>query len=143
MKSFFAKYHAVQPNPGDYEVFHTQGGGIVYVGPKAAAEARYDTIKKTTGPFDNLSVCPAQRRYLIGGVTESSSSRYQTREMAQQYLDQTIEINGPHCVGTIEESGLPPEIFIHCGTVAQAVGFLCPGCKKRLTGADAVSRSQI
>lgn len=78
-------------------------------------------------------------RTLLGGVIKSQTSRFQSRVMAEDRLQQVLELNGEHCQGEVHESNLPPEIFIHCGEHAQAVGGKCPGCGKVLTRWDAVA----
>lgn len=74
---------------------------------------------------------------LLGGVMSSQTSRYWSRDAAARRLRDVQELNGAHCTGEVAGSALPPEIFIHCGTVPQAVGAHCPTCKKLLTKADA------
>jgi hypothetical protein len=80
---------------------------------------------------------------LIGGKTTGQSSRYQTREMAENYAWSVSEINGRERVTyTIEESPLHPEIFLHCGKYATSIGSRCNGCGKTLTVADAKAAGQ-
>lgn len=75
---------------------------------------------------------------LIGGVTESQTSRFAAREDAEERLRQTLEINAPHCQGEVYPSNLPPEIFAHCeGSIPQAIGGKCFKCGKVLTVQDA------
>lgn len=75
---------------------------------------------------------------LIGGVMKGQSSRFGSREDAEQRLADTIELNGPHCTGEVVETHLYPEIFQHCpGHPAQAIGGKCFGCGKVLTVQDA------
>jgi hypothetical protein len=78
------------------------------------------------------------KQTLIGGVLDSMTSRFQRREDAELRLSQVLELNGEHCAGELCESTLPPEIFVHCGEIAQSVGACCPRCKKLLTKADAL-----
>jgi hypothetical protein len=49
-------------------------------------------------------------------------------------------VNGAHCEGEVAESDHYPEVFIHCGTVPQAIGGKCFGCGKLLTVADAKAK---
>ncbi len=76
-------------------------------------------------------------RTLIGGFLHGQTSRFEQRKEAETRLQQTLELNGDHCTGEIVESPLYPEIFIHCGTLSQAIGGKCFGCGKVLTVADA------
>ena len=79
-------------------------------------------------------------RCLVGAVMNGQSSRFGSREDAEQRLADTIGINGPHCTGEIVVSDQYPEIFRHCpGHPAQAIGGRCFGCGKLLTVADAKS----
>jgi hypothetical protein len=76
--------------------------------------------------------------WLLGGVRQGQTSRFDTREDAQLRLDGTIELNNGHCVGEVVESDKYPEIFSHCpGSIAQAIGGKCFGCGKVVTLADA------
>lgn len=77
---------------------------------------------------------------LLGGVLQSQSSRFERKEDAQERLRQVMDLNGPHCEGVVVGSDLHPEIFVHCGSVAQAIGTHCPGCRKLLTVADAKAK---
>lgn len=75
---------------------------------------------------------------LLGGVKESQTSRYQTREDAEKRLLNIIEVNSNRCTGEVLHSNLPPEIFYHCpGHPATIVGGKCFGCGKVLTKDDA------
>lgn len=74
---------------------------------------------------------------LVGGVKDSQTSRFGSREDAETRLQSVIEINNNQAEGEIVESDLPPEIFIHCGHIAQAIGGRCFGCGKVLTSQDA------
>ena len=74
---------------------------------------------------------------MIGGVKESQTSRFRDRKDAEQRLGDTIAINGGNVEGEIIESNLPPEIFVHCGNIAQAIRGKCHRCGKELTTQDA------
>jgi hypothetical protein len=91
--------------------------------------ASYYAKYRAVPPNDNL----------LGAVKESQSSRYQSRQMAIDYLENVIELNGglTKCDGEVWKSPKHPEIFIHCGEVATVVNTRCPRCKKVLTLADA------
>jgi hypothetical protein len=80
---------------------------------------------------------------LIGGVLNGQTSRWERREDAEARLQQILELNGAHCRGEIVESPLYPEIFIHCGTIPQAIGGKCFGCGKLLTVADAKAKASL
>jgi hypothetical protein len=76
---------------------------------------------------------------LLGGVMQGGTSRFQTEEMAQMRADTIIETNGSERVECeIVRVETYPEIFIHCGSHAQAIGGLCHRCHKLLTRTDAV-----
>lgn len=79
---------------------------------------------------------------LLGGVKESNSCRYQTREMAEERLRVVRDVNGSHCAGEVMRVRGVPEIFVHCGDVATCIGAVCPGCGKRLTVKDAQAASE-
>lgn len=77
---------------------------------------------------------------LIGGVKSSKTSRWGSKELAEVSLANVITINasvGVKCEGEVIGSEKPPEIFVHCGTMAQAVGGNCFHCGKKLTWDDA------
>jgi hypothetical protein len=80
---------------------------------------------------------------LIGGVLRGQTSRSERREDTETRLQQTLELNGAHCKGEIIESPLYPEIFIHCGTVPQAIGGKCFSCGKVLTVPDAMGKVSL
>jgi len=79
-------------------------------------------------------------RTLIGGILRGQTSRWERREDAETRLQQALELNGAHCEGEIVGSPLHPDIFIHCGTIPQAIGGKCFGCGKVLTVADAKAK---
>ena len=64
------------------------------------------------------------------------SSRWGNREDANDYLESVKSIR-PGFHFEILTSPRPPEIFRHCGEVAQALGCKCPGCGTVLTQKDA------
>ena len=74
---------------------------------------------------------------LVGGVLNGKTSRFGNRKDAEIRLEQTIEINSGRATGQIHESILPPEIFTHCGSIAQTIGGKCFRCGKVLTPTDA------
>ena len=77
-------------------------------------------------------------KWLIGGVQQSQSCRFQAQADAQRMLDTAIELNGSHCVGEVVPSEKPPEIFSHCpGSIPQSIGGKCFGCGHVLTAEDA------
>lgn len=80
---------------------------------------------------------------LIGGVIHGQTSRWERREDADIRLQEILELNGSHCQGEIVESSLWPEIFIHCGTLPQAIGGKCFGCGTLLTVADAKIKARL
>ena len=68
----------------------------------------------------------AQTGTLIGGVSRSQTSRFQSRADAQKRLDDTIALNGGNCEGEVVGSDQHPEIFSHCtGSIPQAMGGRC------------------
>ncbi len=77
------------------------------------------------------------QRLLLGAVAQSQSSRFGEKVNAEQRLQQIAEVNGSHCEGRVVASYKYPEIFIHCGTIAQCINAKCPKCKKLLTVEDA------
>lgn len=81
---------------------------------------------------------------LIGGVSQSQTSRFQRRADAQKRLDDTIAINGGNCDGEVIASDLHPEIFSHCGgSLPQAIGGRCFRCGKLLTIEDAKAATKL
>ncbi len=96
---------------------------------------RQQTMKRTRSYFARYR--STNGRTLIGGVLRGQTSRFEQREEAETRLQQVLELNGDRCKGEIVESPLHPEIFIHCGTLSQAIGGKCFGCGKPLTVADA------
>lgn len=80
---------------------------------------------------------------LIGGISRSQTSRFQSRSDAQKRLEDIIAINGGNCEGEIVGSNLHPEIFSHCvGSIPQAVGGRCFQCGKLLTVEDAMAAAE-
>jgi hypothetical protein len=79
----------------------------------------------------------AKSGFLLGGVKQSQSSRWGSREDAESFLAAALKNNGNNAEGEVVESNGTPEIFRHCGEIAQAVGGKCFGCGKVLTAEDA------
>ena len=75
----------------------------------------------------------ANKGTLIGGVTSSVSSPWQAEADAQTYLRGVLELNGSNCVGGIQKSKLVPTVVRHCGLISQAVGAICPNCRREIT----------
>jgi hypothetical protein len=79
-------------------------------------------------------------RLLLGAVERSQSSRWGHEEDAVSSLEVSLENNrsaGIECAGEVVPSVRPPEIFRHCGQLAQSLGGRCFGCGKTLTIEDA------
>lgn len=88
---------------------------------------------------------------LIGGITESQTSRMQSYFAAAERLSQIKEMNGTHCQGEIVTVRKYPELFQHTEEIETPDGFTswrecrigitCIGatcsCGKKLTVADA------
>ncbi len=84
------------------------------------------------------------RTLLIGAVREGRSSRFQTAAQARAFLTLAIEANGKDtCAGDVQCVRGVPEIFVHCGEYATALGCKCPGCGKELTIADAKRSASV
>lgn len=81
---------------------------------------------------------------LIGGVSQSQTSRFQSRADAQVRLDDTIAINGGNCEGEVIASDQHPEIFSHCaGSIPQAIGGKCFKCGTLLTIENAKAATEL
>jgi len=79
--------------------------------------------------------------YLIGGVKESESSKWQLKSDAVTYAANLLNLQAEHMeTPEIVEVDEPPDIFVHCpGYPSQAVGGCCFNCKKKLTELDAAA----
>lgn len=77
--------------------------------------------------------------HLLGAVKGGRSSRFGRHQDAKARLEGAIDINGQgRCAGTVRGSTFFPEIFVHCGDIAQAISGKCPRCGRILTIEDAV-----
>jgi hypothetical protein len=79
----------------------------------------------------------AKKGCLVGGVKESQSCRYQRFKDARTRMQGILDANGDNAEAIVTTCQQAPEIFVHCGDVATAIGCLCPSCKKLLTIRDA------
>jgi len=74
---------------------------------------------------------------LVGGVKQGKTSRFGNRQDAELRLRTIIGLNNHGCKGEVRESDRHPEIFTHCGDIAQSIGGKCFRCGKVLTMEDA------
>lgn len=74
---------------------------------------------------------------LVGGVRFAKSCRYQRMKDAKARMAGILEANPDNVDCLITTDPRVPEIFVHCGDVASAIGCRCFGCGKILTRTDA------
>jgi len=83
--------------------------------------------------------------YLLGGIKQSQTSRFQLRADAELRLAGIVDVHpGRQIMHTIVESKMYPEIFYHCQDAhATCVGCKCSGCGKILTEEDAITAGGV